>query len=186
MFRKFTSREMVFLALLAAANFVVSFIFGGAIVAATGIPLASGFFTGLTIGITAILAIRTVPKFGSLTLVFTIYSILELPTALGGAPGFWPKIPINAISALLGDIWLHFTKYRTWSVYPAFYVILTANLLLFAYFLWLLGLPGVEKLLAILYILLPVYWVIGTGGILIGFWLYGRLKNKRMFRMMQG
>ncbi|MDP1695081.1 MAG: MptD family putative ECF transporter S component [Candidatus Woesearchaeota archaeon] len=179
MFQKFTTRELVFIALMAASLFVVNLVLASGIVAATGIPLASGFLTGITIGLWALLMIKIVPKVGSLTLLFLIYSILEIPTSLGGAPGFWPKIPINAISALIGDLFLYFTRYRNWSIFIAFYVIAVFNIGTFIYFLWLFGLPNVEKTLAIAHYLVLAYWVLGTIGILIGFTIYKRIKNKR-------
>ena len=179
MFQKFTTRELVFIALMAASLFVANLVLATGIIAATGIPLASGFLTGITIGLWALLMIKIVPKVGSLTLLCLIYSILEIPTSLGGAPGFWPKIPINAISALIGDLFLYFTRYRNWSIFIAFYVIAVFNIGTFIYFLWLLGLPNVEKTLTIAHYLVLAYWVLGTIGILIGFAIYKRIKNKR-------
>src|SRR3989344_8268047 len=177
MFQKFTTRELVFIALMAASLFVVNLFLATGIIAVTGIPLASAFLTGITIGIWVLLMIKIVPKVGSLTLLFLIYSILEIPTSLGGAPGFWPKIPINAISALIGDLFLYFTNYRNWSIFVAFYVLAAVNISTFVYFLWLLGLPGVEKTLAIAHYLVLAYCVLGTVGILIGLKVYKRIKN---------
>lgn len=179
MFQKFTTRELVFIALMAASLFVVNLVLASGIVAATGIPLSSAFITGITIGIWALLMIKIVPKVGSLTLLFLIYSILEIPTSLGGAPGFWPKIPINAISAFIGDIFLYFMRYRNWSIFTAFYILAVANISTFIYFLWLFGLPNVQKTLAIAHYLILAYWVLGTIGILIGFKIYKRIRNKR-------
>ena len=186
MLKHFTIRELVFIALMAAALFVLNLAIGAGVVAATGIPLSSGFVTAITMGIWALLLIKIVPKFGTLTMFFLIYSILELPTALGGAPGFWPKIPINAITGLVGDLFLMLTKYRTWSIFVAFYVLALANLSTFLFFLWVLGLPGIEKTLAIFHFLILAYWVLGTIGILLGFVIHKRIKDKRVIRQITG
>lgn len=186
MLKSFTTRELVFIALMAASLFVINFAMGSGIVVATGIPLSSAFVTAITIGLWVLLVIKIVPKFGTLTLFFLIYSILELPTTLGGAPGFWPKIPINAVTGLVGDLFLMLTKYRTWSIFVAFYVLALANLSTFLLFLWVLGLPGVEKTLAIFHILIIAYWVLGTIGILLGFVVHKRIKNKGFVRQITG
>ena len=180
MFKQLTTKELVFISLMAASIFVINVLTGAGVVAATGIPLSSAFVTAITMGIWALLLFKIVPKPGTFTLFLLIYSILELPTFLGGAPGFWPKIPINVISGLLADVFLYSARYRTWSVYVAFYVIATANLLAFIFFLWLLGIPGVEKTIAIAHIIIIAYSVLGTIGILIGTAIYRRIKDKRI------
>ena len=184
MFKKFPTKQLVFIALMAASLFVLNLITAAGVVAATGIPLSSAFVTAITIGLWVLLLVKIVPKFGTLTLFFLIYSILELPTALGGAPGFWPKIPINAISGLLGDIFLYYMNYRNWSIFTGFYVLATTNIAAFIFFLWALGLPGVEKTIAIAHILVLAYWVLGTIGILIGLGVYKRIKNLRVLQQV--
>src|SRR3989344_8806539 len=184
MFQKFTTRELVFIALMAASLFVVNLFLATGIIAVTGIPLASAFLTGITIGIWVLLMIKIVPKVGSLTLLFLIYSILEIPTSLGGAPGFWPKIPINVITGLIGDLFLYLANYKRWSIYPAFYVLTTANLIVFMLFLALLKVPGTDKLIKIAPILIAVYWVVGSVGLFLGNIMYKRIENKKVVRMI--
>lgn len=186
MFNNFTTRELVFIALMSALVFVINFVIGGAVNAATGIPLSSAFFTALIFGVCVIILGLSIPKFGAFTLFLLIYSILEMPTSLGGAPGFWPKIPINAITGLVADSVLGFVRYRKWAIFIAFYVLATVNLLTFAFFLWALGLPGAEKLIKLLPILIGSYWIIGTIGLFIGLHIWKRIKEKRLIRQLKG
>lgn len=183
MLDRFTTKELVFLSLLAAALFAIVLSFGSAIVAVTGIPLSYAIVSGFVLPMTAALAVRLVPKFGSLTLLFTVYSILELPTVLGGSPGFWPKIPINALSALAGDVLLMLSGRRRWAFYPIFFVVVTANTLLFILFMSLLGVPGTEKLVSILPWLLPFYYAISTASIFTGNLVADRLEKKGRARL---
>ena len=180
-----TTREIVFISLMSASLFVVNLVVGGAINAATGIPLSNAFFTAVTIGIWSMLMFKIVPKPGTFTLLLLIYSILEIPTSLGGAPGFWPKIPINVITGLIGDLFLYLANYKRWSIYPAFYVLTTANLIVFMLFLALLKVPGTDKLIKIAPILIAVYWVVGSVGLFLGNIMYKRIENKKVVRMIK-
>lgn len=185
MFKKFTTRELVLIAVMVASLFVINLVLGSGIVAATGIPLANNFVDAILIGIWMSVTIRLVPKLGTVTLFSLIYSILELPTALGGAPGFWPKIPINTLSGLVGDVVIYLINYKEWSFYITFAVVSVANFFAFAFFLWLLKLPGVDTLIAYLPMLIAIYIVLGSVGIFIGRKIYQRIKEKRIVKQIQ-
>ncbi len=185
MLQKFTVRELILIALLASAKFVLDFVFGAGIVAATGIPLASAFFSAITAGLFFSLLVKLIPKFGTLTLFFLVYAILELPTVLGGAPGFWPKIPINALAGLAGDIFLILADYKKWAVFVSFYVLSAVTLPVFVFFLWLLGLPGVDKTISLVHLLILAYWVLGTVGILIGMQIFKKVKHWNIIKQVK-
>ncbi|MDO8661488.1 MAG: MptD family putative ECF transporter S component [Candidatus Woesearchaeota archaeon] len=185
MLQKFSVRELILIALLASAKFVLDFVFGAGIVASTGIPLSSVFFSAITAGVFVFLMVKLVPKLGTFTLFFLIYSILEMPTALGGAPGFWPKIPINVLTGLAGDVFLFWTNYKNWSVFAGFYILATINIAVFVFFLWLLGLPGVDKTLGLMHIMILVFWILGTVGILIGMQIFKKIRNWSVIRQVR-
>ncbi len=180
MLKHFTTKELIFIALMSALIFIINVVIGSIVISITGIPLSNAFVTGITMGLGVLLIIKIVPKFGSLTLFLLIYSILSIPTSLGGAPGFWPKIPINTISGLLGDLFLLTARYRLWSLFLGFYIITTANISAFLFFLWLLALPAIQKTISIAHWLLLAYWILGTVGILIGMFIWNKLKDKRI------
>lgn len=177
-----TTRQLVFIALMAAAFFVLNLMIASGLVAATGIPLLNGMVTMFLVGIWAVLLLKITPKPGVFTLWLLIYSILSLPTFLGGAPGFWPKIVINSASGIAADLVLWSLKYRNWSVFPMFFVLSAANTLSFAGAMHLMGLPQVDRLIAILWWLIPVGWVVGSLGIWLGFVLYKRIQNTAMVK----
>ncbi|MBI4155044.1 MptD family putative ECF transporter S component [Candidatus Woesearchaeota archaeon] len=184
MFKHFSTKELVFIAMMSASIFIINLISGSAIVGVTGIPMTSAFATAITMGLWILILIKVVPKVGAITLFLLIYSILEMPTTLGGAPGFWPKIPINVISGILGDLFLYLTKYRLWGLITGFIIIASVNLGTFAFFLWVLGLPGVDKLLPIIHIIIVVYAVLGSLGIVIGNVIWKRIKDKRIIQQI--
>lgn len=186
MLKKFKTKELVFIALIATLLFVINFLAGGALIAITGIPLMNGILTGITFGIFTIILFKAIPKFGTFTLFLLIYAILEIPTSLGGAPGFWPKIPINVISGLVLDIILLAFNYRKIIFYPAIYVLVVVNTLTFVWFLKMFNVPGVEKLIKILWWFIPLYWVLGTIGILIGLYIWNKIKEKNIIKQIQG
>lgn len=181
MLKKFKTKELVFIALMAVLLFVINFILGAWLNALTGIPFMNGVVTGITFGIFMAIMARTLPKFWTFTLFFLIYSLIELPTNLGGAPGFWPKIPINILTGLAADIFLFSFRYKRWSYYPGFIILSTVNLFAFIFFLNLLGMPGVRELLGIVWWLLPLYWILGSMGIIVGHRITDRLENNKTY-----
>jgi len=181
MLKGFSTKQLVFIALMSAFMFVINLIIGSGLIAITGIPLANAIVTGIVFGTFIILMVRTLPKFGTFTLFLLVYSLLEIPTSLGGAPGFWPKVPINVITGLAGDIFLLLFNYKRWTHFIGFYILITINTLVFVYFLSLFGIPGVDKLISMLWWILPLYWILGTIGIFIGEFIYGRIKKNKTY-----
>ena len=58
MFKSFTTKELVFIALMGAALFVINLILAAGIIAITGIPLSSAFVTGITVAIFVLLMVK--------------------------------------------------------------------------------------------------------------------------------
>jgi hypothetical protein len=184
MFKGFTTKELVFIAFMAAALFVVNFITGAGLNAITGVPLSNMFINSLFLALWIFLMVKILPKFGTLTLMLLIYSILAIPTSIGGAPGFLLKVPIITFAGFLGDIFLYFTKYRSWSIFFAYYILTTATLLTFAFALFKLGIPAANKILPIVHWLILAICVVGTVGLVIGIFIYNRIKDKRIIRQL--
>jgi hypothetical protein len=187
MLKSFKTKDFIVVALLAAAYIVMDLVFAAAVSSLTGIPLATAFVTGIIAGFFMLITIKLIPKFGSLTLLRTILAVLELPTSLGGAPGFWPKIIINALSGFLGDLWMKYTGYsKRWNLFIGFYIIAAVNLLTFVFFLVYMGIPNANKILGMVYYLIPTYWILGTAGILIGLGVWNKIKNKKIVLQLKG
>jgi len=184
MLKKFTTRQLVFIALWSALLAVVNSAVGIAITAAVGVPLASRIFTGITVGLSVLIIVRTIPKLGALTLLMTIYSILGFPAGAAGIPGFWPSIPITIASVFVGDFLIYLTRFKTWSIFLAWYVAVPLNIGGFLLALWALGIPQLDKLLPVAHIVVLVNLVCGTLGIILGLWAYTRLKDMRLIRQL--
>lgn len=185
MFKKWKTKDLIVLSLLAASWIVLDLILASFLNVVTGVPLTSALITGMIAGFFMIIGIKISPKFGTLTILLTLFGLLELPTNLGGAPGFWPKILINGLSGLFGDIWLYFTGYKKkWNMFVGFYILAAVNLYTFLYFLIKFGIPNAEKTLAIGHFILMAYWVMGTIGILLGFLVWNKLKEKQIIKQL--
>ncbi len=176
---------MIYVSLMAASLFAINLVSGGALSAATGIPMANDILTAFTIGLWDCLLIKTLPRFGTFTAFYTIYSILELPTTLGGAPGFWPKVPINAFTGLIADTILRLAGYREWSIYVVWYSLSTVNVLVFLWVLHLMGVPGIDTTFLIVHWIILSYWVFGTIGIVFGSRIFSRIRDWPIVRILQ-
>jgi len=181
MLKSFSTKQLIFIALMATLLLIINLVLGGGLIAITGIPMINAVVTGITFGLFVVLVALTLPKFGSLTLFVLVYAILELPTPLGGGPGFWPKIPINIITGLVADFLLIGFKYKKWSYFPLLYILVTVNTFVFIYFMKLLGVAGWNVILSMLWWVLPLYFVLGTVGILLGFYIHKKIKDKRAY-----
>jgi hypothetical protein len=187
MLKNWRTNDFVIVALLSAAYIVADLIFASAVVAVSGIPLSSALITGLIAGFFLLITVKLVPKPGAVTLLMALFAVMELPTSLGGAPGFWPKIPINVLAGLLGDVWLYFTGYhKRWNLFVGFYILAAVNLASFIFFLVLMKIPNAEKTLAIAHWLILVYWIIGTIGIALGLIVWNKIKDKKIVKSIGG
>ena len=182
---RFTTRELTFLALMAALTFVVNLVVSAGIIAATGVPASSGLITGLTNGIFVTFVALTVRRYGALALFSFIYSVLALPTNMaGGPPGFVWKIPIMVISALIAEFILCSMHHRKLGFIIAIpvYTVIDIGATVLAY--WLLGLPELDALLNLVYLITVMFIVLGYVGMSIGFVLYNKMSKKRIIRQI--
>ncbi|MBI4155045.1 MptD family putative ECF transporter S component [Candidatus Woesearchaeota archaeon] len=184
MFKHFSTKELVFIAMMSASLFIVNFVTGASLVAITGVPLSNMFINGLFIALWIFITAKIVPKFGSLAVMLGVYSILSIPTFIGGAPGFWLKVPIITLAGFLGDIFLYLTKYKNWAIFIAYYILTTATMLTFAFVLFKLGIPAANKIIPIVHWLIIAICVLGTIGLFIGKFIYNRIKDKRIIQQI--
>ena len=86
MFERFTTKQLVFLALMGAVLFLQDISISIPIYAATGIPGAGYAIIGITFVLVAIVGALVVPRFGSFTIMAFIYSVIAIPTPVYGPP----------------------------------------------------------------------------------------------------
>lgn len=179
----FSTKELIFIALMAALLFVLNFTVGAGIIAVTGIPGSSAFITGITNLIFITFIALVVRKFGVLSLFYFVYGIIALPTHMaGGPPGFIWKVPLLVISAFLLDILLHFTKFRKVGFIIGLPVLTIFGFGSYLVVYYLLGMPEFEKLYGVIFIMSIIFIVLGYIGMWLGFVLYNKMKNKRIIR----
>ena len=183
--KRFTTKELVFIALMGALMFTIAFSLGAGLIAATGTPLVGGLIVNLFVAFILVLTGLTVRKFGTFTLILLIHTVLSTPTINFGPPGVY-KIIIGVSLGLLVDIILLASKYKKWAYYfsAVFAFILVGPYLL--WFLILLGLPGVETLSKVIYIIVAVYAVEALIGTWLAIKVYDKkLKDTRIFRQIR-
>ncbi len=185
MFKKFSSKDLIVIALTAALIFSVNLLVGVGLIAATGTSLAGGLVTVvITVFIIAVPAL-IIRKFGFITLVLVIHGALSTPTINVGPPGAY-KILVLLVLGLIMDFILVIGKYKTWSWYVGAGIGTAALVPFMLWMMTLLGLPSADRLAGFLFPFMGIYLVEA----LLGMWLarltYNKkFKNSRLARMLQ-
>ena len=176
----FKTKELIFIALMAALLFVLNFTIGAGIIAATGIPASSALIDGITNLAVVTFVALVLRKFGAIALLYLVYAIIALPTHMaGGPPGFILKIPFLAGSALLFDLTIYLLKYRKSGFIIGLPILTLFGFALYIATYYFLGMPEFQKLLTALPVIFVSFTVLGYIGMWIGFKIYNRTKNKR-------
>ena len=184
MFKKFKTKELVFIALMGALSFILAISLGTLLTVITGIPLMGGMILNWLIAYLFILTALVVKKFGVVTLTLFIYSVLSIPTNNFGPPGIY-KLIIGISLGLLLDIILYSGKYKKWTYYfgaaLGFLIVMHYLYLL----LKLLEITLDHRITPFVIIFMSVYCIQG----LLGAWLarltYRRIKDKRIIKQIE-
>lgn len=115
---------------LAAALFAVNFIVGASLSWASGLAGLSGLVTGITVGFTFYIASRLTETFGTVTLLWTLYSLFAIPTPLMGPP-VPQKVLIGFAAGLVYDVVLQLCRRKPCAYYLAFIAYITTLTALF-------------------------------------------------------
>jgi hypothetical protein len=184
MLKKFKTQELIVIALIAVMVFIINLIFIGLGPQGSPQQIITLPLSLIASGILTVLVIKICPKFGVLTLFALIYGILEMPTPLGVAPGFWPKIVINVLSALVGDIFIYNLRYRNWSIFVGAWIFGILNQSLFILAMFLFGIPFSTKLTVFVIPMLILMILVSGLGMWLGLLIWKRIKNKRFIKSM--
>lgn len=160
-----------------------------AIAIVSGVPLMGGvvniFIAPTLDSLTALI----VPTFGSVTIERVVIGVLSLPFALGGPPGFAPKVVIMIFQGLIIDaIFAAMRQNRRLasivassvsSIYYSVAFILTAKVF---------AVPGIEQTSRIFLSPLVVVGTIVAGGVsgLMAFFIYKKIESTASIRRIQG
>lgn len=169
--RMLSVKDLVVCGAFGALILVVGFILGSALLIATGIPATGTLANMLVAVLIAVIGLKIVDKFGAAIVMLTIEGTLSVPTLINGPPGIH-KILMLFIVGLIADIILLLTK-RSNRGYIFLGFITGIEIVVFIYLsLLLLGLPGEEKLRAIVLPLSLVSGLMSGIGAYIGVKVY--------------
>jgi len=185
MLKGFKTKELIFLTLMGVLMFLIDFSISSGIDAASGISgigyIVSGFiFVGL--GVFAALVVR---RFFSITILGLIYGVLAIPTPIFGPPGFY-KIIIGLSVGIIADLIVFLFRYKKLGYYLSFTIGNLLTLPIWIFVLISFGLPGVDAVIKIIWLVIGVYFIQGLFGAWIGFKLYNKIKNKKIIKQISG
>lgn len=155
--------------------FAINLALGAGITYATGNPGFSGLITGLTTSFVLYILYRLTNKFGAISIAFTVYSILAIPTVLLGAPGIY-KIAIGLLSGLAFDTILYLFKYTFRGYLLGFLAFVLVMIPITYYSYVFLALPNLEKFQSAIFILAGIFIVEGW----IAAWVAKKFFEKRL------
>lgn len=184
MLKKFTTKELIFIALLGALVFVLDFILVVGLEAVIGIPGVGLLIDTIILIAIAVVGAKIVPKFGVFTIWALIYSVLAIPTNIIGPPGIY-KIVIGLVLGLLGDVILFLFRYKNLGYYLSLTIANVLTIPFLYFFLIKLGLPGASELKSAVVYFIPIVVVEGLLGAWIGIKLYNKIKTKRFVKQLQ-
>lgn len=145
LWKPWRQRDFFFVGLLAAVVFLVSFLFGAGIIAATGIPATGGLGNIFAAVFLLVVGFHIVPKrfFGTVTLALMF--ALAIPTTIGGPIG--PLKVVNGILiGLTFDLFVILGRKAYWSKVLGASLAAVVSLWGVYWGLIILGLPGIERL----------------------------------------
>ena len=183
---KWNITKLIAIASLTVIYLIFGFI-GSSLQAATGIIGAAGAAMIILGPIVIVFCCLLIRKFGTATILMSIYGVLVLPLPIMGTPGFLPKLGIAFGAGLIADVTYLFFKKR--DKLASFLVGATSESFIGYSILWLglmFSLPGIDimakALLSPIAILVPI--IGGLGGCL-GYLAYNKLKNTSVIRRIQ-
>lgn len=174
-FGRFSTQDLALIAILAAALVVSTFLLGQGIVIATGVPFAGGIISALLWMGVAAFVVRAVPKPGAVLLLNVLGSVLAAPTPNAGPPGIY-KVVGFFIAGLFVEAMLLLSRRRA-AVISSLAVSAGIGIGVNLYLIVQLGLPGAEKLVEVLGVVLGVNVAAAAIGAAAGWIVYNRVDN---------
>lgn len=184
MLKTFSTKQLIFAALMGALMFVLSFVLGSGLNVATGNPAASGLVSTLIQSLLLTIAVIITKRFGIGTMMYLIYGILAIPTnMLGGLPGPL-KVALAICIGLIFDSVVYFCRYKKWGWYLGFVImyifLVPANLYIYS----VLGLPNAEILFKYAPYLFTIFLIESFIGVWLGFKVHNKIKNKSIIKQI--
>ena len=182
-------RKVLWLITLGVSVWVAAMATGQLIVLISGIPASSGVINGFLVPFLLVLGVQMVRSHWGVTISFTIYSLLSIPTVLLGPPGIH-KLFVGCTAGLITDFIIFLLgKLKAnaivkYSISFLFWGLSLAFLALLCY--KLIDLPGKEKFFAA-FVAMALIFVIGSvvGSILATYYYKKReLENSALVKRL--
>lgn len=155
--------------------FAINLALGSGITYATGNPGFSGLITGFTTSFVLYILYRLTNRFGAISISFTVYAILAIPTVLLGAPGVY-KIAVGLLSGLAFDLTLKITKYKFYGFLIGFLLFVMVMIPTTFYSYVYFALPNLEKFRSAIFMLAAIFTVEGW----VAAWFTKKFFDKRL------
>jgi len=171
-------KQFGYIGALAAMLFVLNMVVGATISYATGVPFITGFATGFTVPFFFAITYLQTKRIGSVTLLWTLYSILAIPTVLMGPPGVY-KVVIGILAGAAYDLGVFVFRRGTFSLFAGITLYTAALIALFLLAYNFLDLPGKEQITTLAWLVGSIFWIEGIISTALGVWFYRyRLKPR--------
>lgn len=168
-----------------AMLFIVNFLLGATLTYLFGIPGLSGLITGLTSGFVIAIAASSSPRFSTVSIAFTLYCVLAIPTVLMGPPGVY-KVVVGLFAGLAYDSLSTLFRNRKTAHYIG-WVAYTSVILALTYFAYVwLKLPEIQKFQRLVFFLFFAFLIEGFVGTHLGHLFFRRhLQKNRIVQQLQ-
>lgn len=185
MLQRFSTKQLIFLALIGAILFIMDLVISTVIDAVTGMQGAGYLVIGIFFIMIAVIGGLIIPKFGVFALMALIYALLAIPTNVFGPPGIL-KVPIAFIVGLIIDLIIYSFKYKKSGYYLGAIIGNVLSLILFVWTFLLLGLPGIESLMPYLWSFSILYGIEAVIGTWLGYIIFNKkLKNLKIIKQIE-
>ncbi|MBI4099588.1 hypothetical protein HY440_01130 [Candidatus Microgenomates bacterium] len=155
----------------------------------SGVPLMGGFINIFIAPVFDSLTPLLISSFGAATIQRGVIALLSLPLALGGPPGFFPKVIIMLIQGLLVDlIFLALKANRKAAAIIAAAVSTIYYTLAFVFVGKLFALPGIDQTIKLFLSPLLLVGSLVAGGFsgYLAWLIYNRVKRTSIVARIQG
>jgi hypothetical protein len=183
MLKSFKTKELVFLTLMGVVLSLNDIFFSNALTGMIGIPASGTIITTIIFATLITIGAFTIRKFGSIAIMAGIWGFLY---GLSGASGglFIIRFTLAIIVGLIIDIIISLFRYKLLGYYIALIFGNAVSIPISVGVYNLLKAPGAEKLQEAMWLFTLITAILALLGVLLGHYIYNRIKNKNFVRQI--
>jgi len=183
MLQKFTTKELIIIALFSSLIFVICLLMVPIINSVLGFQTAGIGVVFFIQPALAILAAYIIKKKFVFPIILTLYAVLAIPTSLIGAGLGVLKVIPYLVGSLSAEPFVRKYTNKTAALAGGFFNLISFLILLPLFVL--LGVPGTEKIISLALVAVVGMTIIGALGGLFGIWIFNRIKDKPFTKQLQ-